>query len=153
MPLPVIHIWKKAPFLRLLFPFMAGIILQWNLQTDIKILWVILGISLVVVLSFFLLPFFEKYKLSVVGGLAIIALFISVGGLLAWYKNIKHDEKWFGENYTANDALILTLLENPVEKTKSYKANASVDYMVLKDSVIKTKGKIMTRQQHEIQVD
>ena len=143
MPLPVIHIWKKAPFLRLLFPFMAGIVLQWQLQIDIKILWIILVISLLVVLSFFLLPFFEKYKLSAVGGLAIITLFVSVGGLLAWYKNIKQDEKWFGKSYTTTNGLIVTLLEDPVEKTKSYKANASVDYLVSKDSSIKTTGKII----------
>ena len=143
MLLPVIHIWKKAPFLRLLLPFIAGIVLQWHLQTDIKILWAILVISLLVVLGFFLIPFFEKYKLSAISGLAIIALFISVGGLLAWYKNITNDESWFGKNYTADDALILTLLENPVEKTKSYKANASVDYLVSKDSAIKTRGTII----------
>ena len=143
MPLPVIHIWKKAPFLRLLFPCMAGIVLQWHLQTDIKILWAILVISLLTILGFFLIPFFEKYKLSAISGLAIISLFISVGGLLAWYKNIKHDEKWFGEKYASDDGLIITLLEDPVEKTKSYKANASVDYLVLRDSAIKTKGTII----------
>jgi competence protein ComEC len=143
MPLPVIHIWKKAPFLRLLFPFIAGIVLQWHLQTDIKILWIILVISLLAVLGFFLIPFFEKYKLSAISGLAIMTLFISVGGLLAWYKNIKHNESWFGKKYIVDDGMILTLLENPVEKTKSYKANASVDYLVLKDSAIKTNGTII----------
>jgi len=122
---------------------MTGIVLQWHLQTDIKILWAVFVISLLTVLGFFLIPFFEKYKLSAVGGLAIISLFISIGGLLAWHKNIKNNEKWFGKNYTADDALILTLLENPVEKTKSYKANASVDYLVSKDSTIETKGKII----------
>ena len=70
MPLPVIHIWKEAPFLRLLFPFMAGIVLQWHFQTDIRILWIILVISFLAVLGFSLIPSFEKYKVHFIGSIA-----------------------------------------------------------------------------------
>lgn len=70
-------------------------------------------------------------------------LLIVLGGLLSWYKNIQHDKNWFGKKYQSNDALIVTLIETPVEKTKSYKANASVDHVLQNDSCIKTKGTII----------
>jgi len=143
MSLPVIHVWKKAPFIRFLLPLIAGIVLQWNLQIPPGILWIVLVISSITTITFFLIPFFERYKLSALSGLAVTLLFIAVGGLLSWYKNIQHDKNWFGKKYKYENALIVTLIENPVEKTKSYKANASVNYILENDSCIKTKGTII----------
>jgi len=143
MSLPVIHVWKKAPFIRFLLPLIAGIVLQWNLQIPPGILWIVLVISSITTITFFLIPFFERYKLSALSGLAVTLLFIALGGLLSWYKNIQHDKNWFGKKYKYENALIVTLIENPVEKTKSYKANASVNYILENDSCIKTKGTII----------
>src|SRR6188768_1570053 len=143
MSLPVIHVWKKAPFIRFLLPLIAGIILQWNLQIPPGVLWILLCISSITTITFFFIPFFERYKLSALSGIAVIILFIALGGLLSWYKNIQHDENWFGKRYKNENALIVTLIENPVEKTRSYKANASVDHILQNDSCIKTKGTII----------
>src|SRR6187399_1267692 len=143
MSLPVIHVWKKAPFIRFLLPLIAGIVLQWNLQIQSGILWITLCISAIATILFFFIPFFERYKLFALSGLAITVLFIALGGLLSWYKNIQHDKNWFGKSYKNENALIVTLIENPVEKTRSYKANASVDYIIQNDSCIKTNGTII----------
>ena len=35
MSLPVIHTWKKAPFIRMLIPFMGGVVIQWYFQVDL----------------------------------------------------------------------------------------------------------------------
>ncbi len=143
MPLPVIHIWKKAPFIRFLIPLIAGIILQWQLQIAPGILWILLLVAAITAIAFFFIPYFERYKLSLLNGLSVSIIFIAVGGLLSWYKNIQHDENWFGRKYNDENSLVVTLLEHPAEKTKSYKANASVDYILNNDSVIKTDGKII----------
>ncbi|HMK19931.1 MAG TPA: ComEC/Rec2 family competence protein [Chitinophagaceae bacterium] len=143
MSLPVIHVWKKAPFMRFLLPLIAGIVLQWNLQIQPGILWIALCMSAIATILFFFIPFFKRYKLSALSGLAVTLLFITLGGLLSWYKNIQHDVNWFGKRYKNENALIVTLIENPVEKTKSYKANASVDYILKNNSCIKTKGTII----------
>src|SRR6187399_1550034 len=143
MSLPVIHVWKKAPFIRFLLPLIAGIVLQWNLQIQSGILWITLCISAIATILFFFIPFFERYKLFALSGLAITVLFIALGGLLSWYKNIQHDKNWFGKSYKNENALIVTLIENPVEKTRSYKANASVDHILQNDSCIKTNGTII----------
>src|SRR4029078_13437888 len=130
MSLPVIHVWKKAPFIRFLLPLIAGIVLQWDLQIPPEFLWPILLISSITTITFFLIPFFERYKRSTLSGIAVIILFIALGGLLSWYKNIQHDKNWFCKGYKNENTLIVTLIENPVEKTKSFKANASVDYIL-----------------------
>lgn len=143
MSLPVIHIWKKAPFIRFFIPLTAGIILQWHLDIQPGILWILLFVSLTVIISFFLIPFFERYRLSLLNGLSVCVLFIAVGGLLSWYKNIEHDENWFGRKYNSKSKLVVTLLEHPVEKAKSYKANAAVEYILNDDSCIKTDGTII----------
>ncbi|HET6766405.1 MAG TPA: ComEC/Rec2 family competence protein, partial [Chitinophagaceae bacterium] len=143
VPLPVIHIWKRAPFIRFLIPLIAGIVLQWYLQTEPAVLWILLTVSSIITISFFFIPFFERYKLSVLLGFAVTGSFIAIGGLLAWHKNIQHADTWFGKNYIKENLLIVTLLEDPVEKTKSYKANASVDLVLSNDEFIKTKGTII----------
>jgi competence protein ComEC len=143
MSLPVIHIWKKAPFIRFLLPLIAGIILQWHLELQPRVLWITLCISAITTVTFFFIPFFERYKLSALSGIAVTLLFISLGGLLSWYKNIQHDQNWFGKNYNNETTLVVTLLEDLVEKTRSYKANASVDLLLKNDSCSKTKGTII----------
>ena len=143
MALPVIHIWKRAPFIRFLIPLIAGIILQWYVQIQPAALWILLTSSAIITISFFFIPSFERYKFSVIGGFAVTGLFIAIGGLLAWYKNIQHTDNWFGKNYIKENSLIVTLLEDPVEKTKSYKANAYVDLVLYNDTIITTKGTII----------
>jgi competence protein ComEC len=81
--------------------------------------------------------------MSWVNGLSICTLFTAVGGLLSWYKNIQHDENWFGRKYNSESRLMVRLLEDPVEKTRSFKANASVDFIFNNDSCIKTNGTII----------
>ena len=143
MPLRTIHIWKKAPFIRLLIPLMSGIILQWHFEISRVILWILLFISMATVFSFFFIPFFDRYKHFFINGLFIMIMFAAIGGLLSWHKNIQHDENWFANNYATGNSLIVTLTEDLVEKTKSYKANASVDHIIRENASIKTIGKII----------
>src|SRR5688572_1241563 len=157
MASPVIHIWKKAPFIRFLIPLIAGILLQWHLKIEPGVFRILLWASFTVTITFFFIPFFERYKLSSLNGLSASVLFTAVGGLLAWHENIQNNEEWFGRKYNSQTTLIVTLTGQPVEKTKSYKANASVDFISPKvirdsfgesfrtnnDSLIKTDGTII----------
>ena len=78
-----------------------------------------------------------------INGFAIAGVFIACGGLLAWHKDIRHDKNWFAKSNCEPDAIKVTLLEKPLEKTKSWKANASVDFILKNDSVVKTNGTII----------
>ena len=136
--------WKKAPFFRLLIALMAGIIVQWQAQINLTTLWSVLIACLLIITSFFFIPFFARYKLTWINGIVICILFFSLGALLAWYKDIRHNDHWFGKVYKENDALIVTLSEPTVEKTKSIKANAIVSFIIRDTAeVVPVKGEII----------
>ena len=76
-------------------------------------------------------------------GLCIILLFISLGALLAWNNDIRHDRKWFAGYYAENVFVIASLDEPLVEKTKSWKANANIQTIMAAGKSINVKGKII----------
>jgi len=143
MSLPVVHTWKKAPFIRMLIPLMAGIIIQWHVQAELIVILPVLMASFFSILALFFLPLLKRYRLAPVNGFLFVFLFAALGALLAWIKDIRHQPGWFGNYYKNENALVVTLTEAPVEKTKSYKANASVNYVLQNDSSFKTTGTII----------
>ena len=143
MPSPVVYFWKRSPFIRLLLPLMAGIIIQWHWQFTLTTLWILLASSFTFLLLFFGISFFQRFKLAWLNGIGIAILFISIGALLTWYNDIRHNEKWFGNTYADNTAIVVSLDEPLVEKTKSLKANATVNYIIKDGRPIKVNGKIV----------
>lgn len=143
MPVPFIQIWKRAPFIRVLLPMMMGIMVEWYYPTKPILYWVLSATSFILAISFFAIPLFERFKRSAINGATFSVMFFSIGALLAWYQNIQHDKDWFGKKYKTSDALVVTLNENVIEKTKSFKANASVDLILRNDSAIQVKGTII----------
>lgn len=121
----------------------AGIMLQWYFQVAVYGWWIVLTASLLAVTGFFFIPFFNRYKFFFISGLAATSLFLSIGALLAWYKDIRNDPGWLGNSYKEKDALVVTLDEPLTEKTRSFKANATVNYLLRADTSITVKGKII----------
>jgi len=143
MPAYGVHFWKKAPFVRLFLSLTAGIIVQWHFQVHVQVWWMIMFLSITAIAFFFFIPLFKRYRLAVLNGIVTCILFISVGALLVWHKDIRHNEHWLGNFYKENDMLVVTLDEPPVEKTKSIKANAVVSYLLQGKSSIPVKGNII----------
>lgn len=137
------HFWKKAPFIKLLLAFIAGIILQWHLQPDEKHWWLCFVSGATVITCFFFIPFFSRYKFSVVAGLGVALVFAAVGGLLARHKDIRKDIAWVGHYYQPGDGLVVSLAEPPVEKTKSFKADAKLQYLLRNGYQIPVTGRII----------
>jgi len=121
-----IPVWKKAPFLRLLSPLIIGIILQWQFQLPVKLSWFVFSLSMLVLFLRFLLPGFTKFKWNALSGITIGLIFLSLGSLLAWYNDIRHNPSWFGNYYNENNFISVRLTAPPVEKANSYKAVATV---------------------------
>jgi competence protein ComEC len=143
MPAYGVHFWKKTPFIRLLIAMIAGILVQWQFQLNIKVWWLTLIVCITSVVIFFFIPFFNRYKFAFLNGIAACILFFSVGSLLVWYKDIRHNDQWLGNFYKEKDALVVTLNEPPVEKTKSIKAEASVSYLIKDEKPMPVKAKII----------
>jgi competence protein ComEC len=143
MPKAVFYFWKKVPFIRLLIPFIAGIIIQWEEQQSIFVWIVLLICASILLISFFFIPFFGRFRLSVLNGIAAGIAFVSFGALLTWQKDIRNNHSWFGHSYKDEMALLVTLDEPPVEKTKSIKADAIVSYLQEGNEFLPVKGKII----------
>ena len=137
------NFWKKSPFVKLLLATMAGIMVQWRFQFGINTWWIILSVAFTILLSFFIIPFFNRYRFAFINGIVTSIIFFSIGAMLAWQQDIRNNEQWLGNFYKEQDALIVTVDEPPVEKTKSIKANATVSYLLQNGQSIAVKGKII----------
>lgn len=143
MPTPTIYFWKTIPFIRLLLPLIAGIIIEREVPLSLKIWMPVFFIAGIIIAGFFFLPFFQRFKLSFISGIAIFLLLIALGAILTYHKDIRNDHLWFGHSYKKDLALVVTLNEPPVEKQKSVKADAVVSYLIENNKIFPVNGKII----------
>ncbi|MDH7463564.1 ComEC/Rec2 family competence protein [Chitinophagaceae bacterium 26-R-25] len=123
-----IHLWKQAPFLRLLIPFIAGLLLQYHFAFALNTWLVITAIAFLAFVVFLLLPLKRKFSQSWISGVAINTTMICLGGIL-FYKNAGTNDAWCIKNNYVSQKLLVTLAEPLTEKEKSFKAKATVELM------------------------
>src|SRR5215210_2529497 len=137
------QLWHKAPFVRLLVALMAGILLQWHLQLPLVYLLTGIVVSLLIVVVYSFSTIKLRYRLSMVNGIAVVALFIESGALLVWFKDVRNDPAWAGKIYKPGEYIVATIQEPLVEKTNSYKATARFTAITRYDSIYKTTGDLI----------
>jgi len=140
---------KKYPFIRLLLPLIAGIVLQWHLQIELLYILFISIVTISLLFIFIFLPVAKKFSLRWLQGCFIIILFAALGSCITYKKNITHQKEWMGNYYRSKDAVIVTLEEPLVEKNNSYKAIASVNAIKEKNVWKNTAGKILVYLQKD----
>ncbi len=123
-----IYIWQRAPLLRLLASLIAGILLQWQFDVDIRIWWTILLTGSIGMISYFFITTYDQYRFVVIGGITCTIAFISIGALLLWHKDIRHHPNWIGNSRVDKNVFICTISDPLVEKKSSFKAIASLTY-------------------------
>ncbi|HRO48499.1 ComEC/Rec2 family competence protein, partial [Agriterribacter sp.] len=143
MLLPVVPIWKQAPFIRLLIPLVLGIMLQWYLPLSVKGTCIIACIALVLFLLAQCLHGYLLFLHKWIYGFALMMMILLFGITITHFKNITHLQSWFGHLYNDSTVVVAVLSEPLIEKNKSYKANAMVHALIRNDSVIQTKGSII----------
>lgn len=127
-------VWKTAPFIRILVPFVAGILIQWYFQPN-PLLWTIILIPFsILYIVFFFLPIKIRYKWGIISGIAAIFMLTSLGALITWYNDIRNDPLWFGKNYQPDNVMLVKLEEPLVEKPNSWKSSASVEAIYYKNT-------------------
>ncbi|CAN5309601.1 ComEC/Rec2 family competence protein [soil metagenome] len=138
-----VPLWKKAPFLRVLIPFISGIILEWYMQLSFSAeLFAFLSFT-VAFAAFKFLPAEVIYRFRHFRGLVINLILIAFGALITSYQNIKTHSDWFGNYYTDSCQMILQIAEPVQTKSNTFQANAEIKY-VINDSIIKpVTGKII----------
>jgi competence protein ComEC len=143
MPIKPPPIWKEAPFLRLIIPFITGIAVQCYLPINLSVSWAILTGALVLFFLFQFSKIFTQFKLYWLNGMLLNLLLCFTGILLTYYQDISHHPKWINNYYKDGIAVTVTLEEPLSEKEKSFKALASVQCLTGNDTVTGVKGSIL----------
>ena len=138
-----IPVWKTAPCFQLLLPLVAGIILQWYVQTQLLIIIVNLVCFTIAYWLFSKLPTAVKFKLHFINGLFIQLIIISIAMLITWQKDSRHHGNWYGQYYNKGDYIVATISEPLIEKAKSYKADVFIEQLIRNDSAIEGRGKLL----------
>src|SRR5690349_180600 len=97
MPYRYVSPWKKMPFVKLLIPLAAGIMIQWYLPLALSVWLVILAASSSLFILFFFLPLHHLYRMVTVNGLIAVIMFIACGAMLAFHHDIRNNNLWFGK--------------------------------------------------------
>jgi competence protein ComEC len=144
-----IYLWQQAPALRLLLPFIAGILLQWYMQVPA----ILIGAGIVVLFSlvflFAALPLRRQFTAAPLQGIVVSLLVLAMAMVVVHARDVRNNENWFGKKYQAGNGLLLTLQEPLVEKPNSFKALAAVTGIVRNDSLFPATGKLLLYFQKE----
>jgi len=117
---------KRSPILQVLIPFMTGILYQWYLPLPLLITFLLIPLSLTGLLLFHWIPVMARFRHSMLTGLCTLLLFFSLGAVLSRNQDIRQSPNWYGHTLTDSSTLLLVLEEPLVEKSKSFKAIATV---------------------------
>lgn len=132
--------WSKTPFIRILIPFVIGIIFQWKfhfVQNNLFIFFTAL------LLFFLLFKFLKNFSLLWIRGFIIQLIFLSIGLISFSLQDIRNNKNWIGHYYKDSSVVLVTLQEPTVEKTKSFKALASFDSIYINNKWINVTGNLL----------
>jgi competence protein ComEC len=121
------YIWRQMPFVRLVIPLIAGILLQWYLKFSLSFILVIVVACCVPLLLFYFLTFSLKFSFRWLQGIFLTLFVISIGALITYQQDLSHNKDWVGHYYKDSLPVLATLQEPLVEKAKSYKAVATIN--------------------------
>ena len=138
-----IPIWKKAPFIRLLLPLIAGIVLQWYVQFSLQVIISALICYSIVYLLFLLLPIALRFKVQALQGIIIQLFIVALGAWLTWQQDVRHHATWYGNFYKDSSYLVVRIDEPLVEKNKSFKADGYVETLVQNGKAVAAEGKLL----------
>lgn len=141
--LPAWPIWKESPFIRLVIPLVAGIACQWYWPFSALIMWLLLALSAMALWLFSAQPLSRQYRAQWYNGMCLHAMLFATGSLLFYYKDIRHSKTSITNQYTAGNAVLVTIEEPLSEKQQSFKTIASVQAILLNNSISKANGKVI----------
>ncbi len=122
--------WIPAPFLRLLLPFIAGILIENKFPVQAVFLIPVFCLSLVLLIICNIISFSSFVGLEWVAGLAIQVAFFSLARILIHvHQDIQVEQSSCFVKGQSN-LLLARLLGDPVQKQNSYKCLALVKWLI-----------------------
>lgn len=121
------YFWKQMPFIRLIIPFITGILIQWISNFSPLILFAAGGFIALIMFFFSWMPFAVKYTYRWLPGISINLLLIVAGALVVYHNDIRKEPNWVGNYRTDSVPVLVTIKEPLAEKAKTYKAEVSIE--------------------------
>lgn len=143
MAFNAIPLWKEAPFLRLIIPFLCGIILQWYTDLPVTVYWLAIPVCTAVLFIYHYFRSFSQFSYYGVAGIAIHLLLLCTGAMVTYYEDMRHQTGWIGHFDQSKTFCIVTLEEPLSKKGATLKAAASVDYIYRQGRYIHATGKLV----------
>ncbi len=136
-------LWKSSPFVRLLLPFIIGIVFQYYVSVSFFSFLLFLSAIVFCYTLFYFLPLSFRYHYKLLQGALLLLLLFCTGSLLTWQADAKNNKAWFGNYYTDSSVLVLKIEEPPIEKEKSFKTTATVAEIINNGVHKKVKGNVL----------
>jgi len=138
-----IHLWKEAPFVRLILPIIAGIFVQWHFPITIYLILLLLAFSFCGIILFYFLKIELRFRYKYIQSIFIYLYIFSFALLLTWNSNLTNQPEWFGNKINNKDA-IMVKIEEPIEiKDFGIKAIVNVCRVINKKKNIHAFGKLV----------
>lgn len=135
--------WKESPFLRLLFPLITGILLQWYLSIPVVPCWIAITATSAGLLFLHPIPTHLRFRLRSITGILINVLIILCGIIITWYHHPDHSSNAITTRYASSHSVHAVVQEPLSQKKNSYKATARVTALTTHDQLIHANGNII----------
>jgi competence protein ComEC len=126
MPLQQKNSWQSIPFLRLLIPFSAGLLVAYQYHLSSALLQKLAFFFITVLFIFYIVPKDKKNNWLAMGGLAIQCLLFVFGAAFYQHQDLRNEEGWIGYRYSKNDTILAIIQEPLIKKRKTWKALARI---------------------------
>lgn len=126
----VIAWWRTSPFIKIITPFIAGILFQYYYSLPFLVMVLaILGVFflLAVLIN---LPIEKRYQYNNVQSYIIYVLLFFIGSYITFSHNPQNNKSWYGNFYQKNDRLLVSIQEPLEERAQSYKSTARIKGIV-----------------------
>lgn len=138
-----VHIWKQAPFLRLLPAFIVGILLYWWAGAGIRSASIIASCAMALMLCYLRLPDRKKYFFSWWMGISVYALLVATGIIIGFYRDGLNRTAQYSRLIAPADMLVVQVTETPAERPQSYKAVVQVEKIIRNHRSMDVHGELL----------
>lgn len=136
-----IPVWKKAPFLRIIIPWIAGILFQYFFHFCKEYILFLSILFFSGFIGFDFLPIHLRYTYLFCQSVFLMATIFCVALWVTCNQDTRNRPTHFTHNYQRGDKLLIMVEEPLIEKDKTYKAECSIIGLVRGDSILKANGK------------
>jgi competence protein ComEC len=141
--------FRKVPFIRILPPFIAGILIQYYFPHEIFLPGIILFVALLLLVIHAFTYVRWKFRFRRLTATLLYICLFCLGSLLTRERNIRYQKDWIAKYQTDNQPLLLQISTQPIERDKTWKIEASVLAFQEKQVWKKASGKILVYLQKQ----